>query len=156
MSAATVEVEVTLDDRIDSLIEAGILSTDDDEVVEECARRYVDSEHRRRNRNASRDVERAAKVKGEIRARLRDRVSGIVAEMTADLDDKWDAALLLSTFSTGSGERVAWGVATAEQHIDRAERLERMAAGDLQTAAIHRQAARDIQARGVESLAGLL
>lgn len=148
-------VEVTLDERIDLLIETGIVTFDDDEVTDECARRYVDAEHRRRNRNASRDVERSAKVRQESNARLRDRVSGIVAEMSADLLAEWDASLLASSFATGDGARVTWQEATVEQHIERAERLEGMAAGDLQTASIHRQAVHDIEVLGVSTLAGV-
>lgn len=156
MSTATVtDIGKALEERIAAIIESGHLTYDDDDVTAECARRYVDAEHRRYERNASRDVERSAKVRQEANLRLRERVSSIVAEMTAELEAGWKPDLLASSFVL-NGVRVKWQDATVEQHEARALMLEGMASGDLQTAAIHRQAMHDIQARGVESLAGLM
>ena len=155
MGTATVtDVGKALEERINAIIESGLFTTDDEDVTNECARRYIDTERRRRERNTSRDVERSAKVRQEANARLRERVSGIVAEMSADLEADWKPDLLASSFVL-NGIRVTWQDATVEQHEARALMLEGMASGDLQTAAIHRQAMHDITARGVASLAGL-
>jgi hypothetical protein len=144
-----------LEDRINMIIESGNLSYADEneEVIHECARRYVDAEHRRLERNASRDVERAAKVRQEANAQLRERVRDIVAEMSSELHAEWTKTLLASSFAVGDGTRVTWSAATVEQHTERAQMLEGMASGDLQTAAIHRQAVRDIEAAKVKTLA---
>jgi hypothetical protein len=156
MSTTTLtDIGKALEERINAIVESGLLTYDDDDVTKECARRYVDAEHRRYERNASRDVERSAKVRQEANARLRERVSSIVAEMSADLEAGWKPDLLASSFVL-NGIRVTWQDATVDQHEARAVMLESMAAGDLQTASIHRQAMHDITARGVDSLAGLM
>ena len=156
MSTATVtDIGAALEERINAIVESGLLTYDDDDVTKECARRYVDEAHRKYERAANRDVERTAKIRQEANLRLRERVSSIVAEMQADLEVKWSAALLASSFVL-NGIRVTWQDATVEQHEARALMLEGMASGDLQTAAIHRQAMHDITARGVDSLAGLM
>jgi len=121
-------------------------------VTEECARRYVDTERRKRERNANRDVERSAKVRQEASVRLRERVLGLVTEYTTELESDWSPALLASSFTLKGGVQVTFGAATFDQHKEYTEMMEGLAAGDLQTASIHRQAMRDIQARGVASL----
>ena len=152
MSTATVtDIGKALEERISAIIESGLLTYDDDDVTQECARRYVDAEHRRYERNASRDVERSAKVRQEANTRLRERVSGVVADLAAELLAEWNADLLASSFAV-DGIRVTWQNATVDQHEARAQMLEGMAAGDLQTASIHRQAVHDIEALGVTTL----
>jgi len=157
MTTATVtDIGKALEERIIAIIESGHLTyEDDEEVTRECARRYVDMEHRRYERNASRDVERTYKVRQEANAKLRERVSGIVAELSADLLSEWKPDLLASSFIL-NGVRVTWANATVDQHEARALMLEGMAAGDLQTASIHRQAVHDILAGHVTTLAGLV
>ena len=153
-TAALIDIGKALEERINAIIESGHLTyaEDDEEVVKECARRYIDTERRRRERNANRDVERSTKVRQEANERLRERVSGIVAEMSADLLSEWNEKLLASSFVL-DGVRVTWQDATVDQHIVRAQMLEGMASGDLQTASIHRQAVHDIEALGVTTLA---
>ena len=151
-TAALTDIGKALEERINAIIESGHLTYEDDEVTEECARRYVDTERRRRERNLNRDVERSTKVRQEANERLRARVSGIVAEMSADLLSEWNEKLLASSFVL-DGIRVTWEDATVDQHNVRAQMLEGMASGDLQTASIHRQAVHDIEALGVTTLA---
>ena len=150
-----------LEDRINAIIESGEhLTFDDEDVTEECARRYIDTERRKRERNLRRIVEQTAKVNEEIRGRLRAKVSlrlnGIVDEIRTELAAEWSPDLLASSFALKDGVRVTWGDATFDQHEEYAVMMEGLAAGDLHTAAIHRQAMHDIKARGVESLAELM
>jgi phage protein D len=161
MSTATVtDIGKALEERINAIIESGHLTYEDNEVTEECARRYVDTERRKRERNLSRDVEQTAKVNAENRARIRAKVSlrlnGIVDEIRTELSADWSPDLLASSFALKDGARVTWADATFDQHEEYAVMMEGLAAGDLHTAAIHRQAMHDIKARGVASLAELL
>ena len=156
MSTATVtDIGKALEERISAIIESGHLTYEDADVTQECARRYVDEAHRKYERAANRDVERSAKVRQEANARLRENVRGIVTEMAAEQKAEWNSAILASSFVL-NGIRVKWQDATVDQHEARAVMLESMAAGDLQTAALHRQAMHDILERGVASLAGLM
>ena len=148
----------SINDRIDQLVIEGTLTgqdTRDVQLLIECAERYITGEYRRRARTANRDVERSTKIRVDAAVRLREKIEVVVADLVTSLHAQWDGALLASTFSIGSGDRVAWCDATPDQHLERAILLEGMAAGDLQTASIHRQAARDIQSAGVATLAGL-
>lgn len=159
-TATVIDIGKALEERINAIIESGHLTYDDAEVTEECARRYIDTERRKRERNLSRDVEQTAKVNGEIRGRLRAKVSlrlnGIVDEIRTELAAGWSPDLLASSFALKNGVRVTWGGATFDQHEEYAVMIEGLAAGDLHTAAIHRQAMHDIKARGVASLAELM
>ena len=60
--------------------------------------------------------------------------------------------LLASTFALPDGTRVYWGEATAAQHEERAESLESMAAGTIETAGLHRRAVELIRSSGGENL----
>jgi hypothetical protein len=150
-TATVTDIGKALEERISAIRESGYLSYEDEEVTRECARRYVDDEHRKYERAANRDVERSAKVRQEVTAQLRERVLGLVTEHITELESDWSPALLASSFVL-NGIHVTLGDATLDQLTVRAQMLEGMAAGDLQTAAILRQAIRDIQARGVASL----
>jgi len=153
-TATVTDIGKALEERINKIIESGHLTYEDEdqEVIKECARRYVDAEHRRYERHANRDVERAFKVRQEANAKLRERVSEIVTELSANLLAEWSADLLKSSFIL-NGVRVTWQDATVDQHEARALMLEGMAAGDMQTASIHRQAVHDIKALKVTTLA---
>jgi hypothetical protein len=160
MSTATVtDIGKALEERIAAIIESGLLTYDDDDVTAECARRYVEDEHRRYERNASRDVEQSAKMAVERRAkhvaRTRALIAPVVMKISKGLIPEWSADLLASSFIQG-GVRIIWRDATFDQHEKRAVMMEGLAAGDLHTAAIHRQAMRDIEAAGVATLAELL
>jgi hypothetical protein len=155
-TATVTNIGKTLEERINAIIESGHLTYEDEdqEVTRECARRYVDAEHRRFWRNSSRNVEQATKVRQDASDKLVRLVSRVVAEIQDDLRSGWNVNLLESSFAL-NGVRVTWANATIDQHETRAAMLESMAAGDLQTASIHRQAVQDILAGHVATLAGL-
>jgi hypothetical protein len=159
-TATVTDIGKALEERINAIIESGHLTYDDDDVTTECARRYVDAEHRRYARNASRDVEQSAKVSAERMAkhvaRTRALIAPVVMKISKGLIPEWSADLLASSFALKGGVQVSFGFATFDQHKERALAMEGLAAGDLHTAAIHRQAMHDIEAGGVATLAELL
>ena len=140
--------------RIEELIIDGQILTADDDVLLECARRYVAAEHNKRGRKSVRNVEIFHKTKAESRARRLASISVITTAMVADVLG-WPRPLLESTF-TVDGAQVSWANATVEQHDHRASWLESHAAGTFETARIHRQAIADILAANAKSLAGVV
>ena len=81
-------------------------------------------------------------------AHWRSARSGKPATIAADR-----SALLGTTFALGDGKPpVRWGEATADQHRQRAEMLERIASGTFATANRHREAAAEIESAGVSCL----
>lgn len=141
---------MTMQERIKAVVVSGLLP-DEDDLIRECARRYVAIEHRKFMRSSARGVERLAKVKQDTGRQAFDVVRAALGEIEAGLREDWSEELLASTFVVG-GVRVTWENATVDQHEARAEMLEGMAAGDLQTASIHRRAVHDIREVGVFSL----
>ena len=141
--------------RIEELIIDGQILTADDDVLLECARRYVAAEHNKRDRKSSRTVETYHKTTAESRAKLLTRISSITSALANHVSPGWAPELLKSTFTVG-GVDVSWANATLEQHEQRAEWLEAHAAGTLETARIHRQAIADIVAAKRNTLAGVI
>ena len=141
--------------RIEELIIDGQILTADDDVLLECARRYVATEHAKRDRKSSRTVEQFHKISAERKAKLRTRVASIVNALAADVLDGWAPELLASTFCV-SGMDVSFADATIEQHEQRAIWLEAHAAGTLDTASIHRRAISEILAGHAHTLAGVV
>ena len=140
--------------RIEELIVEGQIVTADDDVLLECARRYIAAEHNKRGRKSVRNVEIFHKTKVEERAKRLAKISVITTADRADVSG-WPRPLLGSTF-TVDGVDVLWADATVEQHDHRASWLESHAAGTLETARIHRQAIADILAANAKSLAGVV
>ena len=140
--------------RIEELIIEGQILTADDDVLLECARRYLAAEHNKRGRKSVRNVEIFHKTKAESRAKRLASISVITTADRADVSG-WPRPLLGSTF-TVDGVDVLWADATVEQHDHRASWLESHAAGTLETARIHRQAIADILAANAKSLAGVV
>ena len=143
-------------DRIEELIIDGQIITADDDVLLECARRYVATEHAKRGRNSARNVESHLKFKAERSARLVSKMSVLVDAMADDHISGWAPALLDGTFAVGDGTVVSFRDATIEQHATRAAWLESHAAGTLETASIHRQAIADCIAANQPTLRGLV
>ena len=141
--------------RIEELIIDGQILTADDDVLLECARRYVASEHNRRNRQLARNVEAFQKTKVEERAKLMTRISSITTALANHVSPGLAPKLLASTFAVG-GVDVSWADATVEQHEQRALWLEAHAAGTLETATIHRQAIVEILAAKRDTLEGVI
>lgn len=144
--------------QIDAVISSGdadSIRTQPDEVVAECARRYVLTQIAQRKRAEMRSREADAKfreVSSEAKARLRAKVNLITTELAQSLHKEWTNALLAGEFSLPDGTRVSWADATVEQHAIRADQLERLAAGDMATASIHRRAINDLRDAGVHRL----
>lgn len=129
-----------------------------DEVVMECARRYLVGQQLRRQRRSVRDSEqyRSAVKKHD------EKTLAAVRMITTRMYDEVEEAVLSKyanflslEFSLPDGSSVKWSEATAAQHEARAEQLEKLAAGNADTARLHRSAIRDLQAAGVETLGGL-
>ena len=143
-------------DRIEELIIDGQILTADDDVVLECARRYVAIEHAKRDRKSSRTIETFHKIATERKGKLRTRVGVLVKALADDVLAGWADELLAVTFAIGDGTEVSFADATIEQHEERALWLEAHAAGTLETAAIHRRAISDILAGHADTLAGVV
>ena len=150
------EQNTDLENRVNLHIVSDNLTFDEFDVMEECARRFVEDQRRRRNRISSKSIESRAKIREQATARMTEAILGqltnVVAEVRLSFRKEWDEDLLLSSFSIGAGVLVTWGEASAEQHNARADYLELFASGSLITAAMHREAASNILARGVETL----
>ena len=142
--------------RIEELIVEGEILVADDDVVFECARRYVLIEHNKRNRKSSRSVESYYKFKAERSANLRTKMSALVDSMADDHISGWAPELLAGTFAVGDGTVVSFADATIEQHEARASRLESQAKGTFQTASIHRRAIAECIAANQPTLRGLV
>lgn len=150
-----------VNERIEAVVASGSpdgIGMEPDDVVVECARRYVEAQVKLRERAAARSREDVAKfdeAKNRAKARLREKAKRITTELASSLHREWSAALLAGEFALPDGSRVSWADATAEQHELRADQLEALAAGDMATASIHRQAIEDIRSAGVDRLADL-
>lgn len=148
--------DMTMQEKIDAAVETGRIDYTDTKLTRECTKRFIAMLRSQNDRNVNREVERAAKVRRDTaaNAQLQTRINDILTELVDELKIGWAAELLESSFAVGK-DWVKWSDATVEQHETRATMLESMAAGDLMTAAIHRQAIKDIKAAGTISLAGL-
>jgi hypothetical protein len=147
-----------LNAQIDALVLAGdaeALLFASEDVVAECARRYVSAQIISRSRRSVRNREQFAKVREESKAVTASRVRDVVATLAADLREEWSAELLRDHFVLPDGSWVSWADATVAQHVERAEYLEGLASGNAETAAIHRRAVSDCLDAHVESLAGI-
>jgi len=151
----------TMNERIESVVSSGVSDSIDlepAEVVAECARRYIESQIKLRDRASARSRESVAKFDEAVdgaKARLRAKANLITTELAQSLHREWTAALLAGEFALPDGTRVSWADATSSQHDLRASMLEGLAAGDLATASIHRQAINDLREAGVDTLGEL-
>jgi hypothetical protein len=150
--------QLGLNAQIDALVMSGdaeALLFASEDVVAECARRYVSAQIISRSRRSVRGREQFAKVREESRAVTASRVRDVVESLAADLREEWSAELLRDRFVLPDGSLVSWAEATVDDHRVRAEYLEGLAAGNAETAAIHRRAISDCLDAHVESLAGI-
>jgi hypothetical protein len=81
---------------------------------------------------------------GDVYKVMQEWADNIRFEVTAELLD--------TIFAVGDGTKVTWRDATVAQHEERAEMLTKMAAGTIETAAMHTAAVRIIKDAGVDSL----
>jgi hypothetical protein len=147
-----------LNAKIDALVLAGdsdALLVASADVVDECARRYVVAQINSKGRRSVRSLEQFAKVREESKEKTASRIRNVVASMEAELLDDWNAKLLAEQFVLPDGTWVSWGEATVHDHRVRAEYLEGLAAGSVETASIHRRAISDCLDAHVNSLAGI-
>lgn len=161
-----VSQRLDLNAEIDALIRSGDASALDDaalNVLFECARRYLVREIAVKGRRLTRVQEQAvARVHGvdgeaitESRRRHIARVTGLSHrlndEATKRVNAEW-VALLAESFMV-NGTRVTWAEATVAQHETRAAFLDGLAAGNIETAAIHRAAVTACRDAHVDTLA---
>lgn len=151
-------LETNVNESVDALLNGASLESMPRDVILECARRYIDSLSKLRRRADDRSREAVAKFEmdtSNAKARLRAKANLITTELAKELHREWSAALLAGEFALPDGSRVTWAEATAAQHELRASQLEGLAAGDLATASIHRQAINDLRSAGVKTLSEL-
>lgn len=140
--------------EVEKMIEAGVLDPSATRsALELMAGRYLAEEVRKRRRRAARRDERATRPWEPSAARIA-QVLRITERVAEKARTEW-ADLLDATFALPSGERVTWRDATVAQHEERARMLEVMAAGDIETAALHREAIHDIRALSRRTLGEL-
>lgn len=143
--------------EVERMVEAGAVDPNaSHRALLYMASRFIAEEVRKRERSAARANESAAAVhRAQASAEVLKRAQQIASSVAAKAHTDW-ALLLDSTFALPSGERVTFAAATAEQHELRAVALEAMAAGDLQTAGLHREAISVIERAGVDTLGDAL
>ncbi|WP_202192807.1 hypothetical protein, partial [Bacteroides stercoris] len=115
-------------------------------------RRALLREHGRPRGSARADETTATARRERASRAVIERASLIATAIAEKATTNW-GDLLHATFALPSGERVTWAAATIEQHEARATSLEVMAAGDLQTAALHREAVSTIRGAHTHNLA---
>ena len=71
--------------EIEELIIDGQILTADKAVLLECARRYVEIEHAKRNRKSARNVEALQKTKAERSEKLRARIASITSALAEEI-----------------------------------------------------------------------
>jgi len=135
------------------MIEAGELSpTASAKALRFMAARWLAGQVRQRERRMARRGESGVRVNrsDEAVAAAREAATSFAARLEVD----WPA-LFDKVFALPDGSRVTWGAATGAQHEARAAMLEIMAAGDIETAALHRAAVAEIARNGGDTLGGV-
>jgi hypothetical protein len=138
---------------VNELIEAGdpnAVANASEDVLIECARRYLTDAIASRERGKARGRERRAVDVDAVDRAILARMHAVAREYT-DKTARWTVELMESTFVL-DGERIRWGDASYQQHTERAEALELHAAGTIQTSVLHRQAADAIREAGAVTL----
>lgn len=102
-----------------------------------------------RYRSVQEEYDREA---AEAEARHRARLQKAFDDYAAELRIEWTRELLDSPFALSDGVLVTWGDATVEQHRERVEMFERNAVANIEGAARHRSALRDLDQSGAHSL----
>jgi hypothetical protein len=83
---------------------------------------------------------------------FRESVDIVIEEKAKEIGMEWTASLLTSTFALPSGQRVSWGQATREQHLERIEMLSHNAAANAEAATRHQIAVNSLDEAGAECL----
>lgn len=139
--------------EVEAMISAGAIDPKASRaVLVYMAGRYLHEEIRKRERaDARRDETTATARREQASAVVMNRTKAIAADIAARASTNW-VGLLDRTFALPSGERVTWAAATIAQHDERAGMLENMAARDMETAALHREAITEIEGASVATL----
>lgn len=159
-----------MQNRIKELIESYPevdLGSEDIEIIQEMARRYLKSEHDQlyglgrpihNNRNPlrtrTRNIERITMDREKVSAAVSNAVASIVRKEALTLRNEW-LPLMAEKFALPDGTIVTWATATKDQHGLRAGFLEAHASGELQTASLHRKAIDDIRQSDERTLADI-
>lgn len=154
MTTRTIRLdEMSLDD----LIELGVEHVNDrlpKPLLILAARKYVQAEHRQRERARERAAER--KAYGMTESLTPDRIASMVldASLTAarEATMNWRPLLDVPFLVPTRDIQTTWGRATVDEHRDRAEWLEHLATGNVRTASHHRKAIDDIDQYRVHNL----
>lgn len=83
------------------------------------------------------------------------RLRAVFEQYEADLKIQWTAELLASEFSLADGTRVTWGEATLAQHTARRDMFRDNAAANMEGAARHSAAIRELERSGADCLANV-
>ncbi|KQP83725.1 hypothetical protein [Aeromicrobium sp. Leaf291] len=89
------------------------------------------------------------------RAHQWNALSETLQEYTDSMRMQWTQEILSTKFRLGDGTEVTWGGATLEQHKSRHQMFMKNAHANLEGAARHQQAIRDLEATGAQTLADL-
>lgn len=120
------------------------------------AERRAQKRHEKRAFAESPEGQRLAAEQSEAESRIRtrhyERMNGIVQEFAASLRMTWTAELLGSSFALADGSSVTWGEATTEQHQERIDMFASNAAANLEGAARHQAALRDLEQAHAQTL----
>jgi hypothetical protein len=146
-------------DCIEELVRSGnaeLLRDATPEVVMECALRYIERRMQHRTRANSRTREQFEKTNVESKEAYLASARTVVLGMARVLRPEWSEAMLAEKFAVPGGRPVSFADATIDQHERRAQFLEGLATGNLETAAIHRRAISDIRDAQVICLAEVI
>lgn len=88
----------------------------------------------------------------ESDAQFNTELKALIGRYAENLRMEWTQELLDTSFALGDGRHVTWGDATREDHLERIALFERNAVANLEGAARHKAAIRDLDATGAVSL----
>ncbi|MET4703078.1 hypothetical protein [Frigoribacterium sp. UYMn621] len=152
-----------METKIEELIQAGeitLIDAEDFPSLLECARRYVETEHRKRERTIVRAkehsaVERSAKIHSQYREKAAKIVTGVAVAAVKQYI-QWTKDLLDSSFFLPDGTEVTWGDATKVQHNLYIGMLKSQRSGLDKNIDLHELAIFDIEEGGASSLRELV
>ena len=143
----------------------------DQGAIEELAAVAIVAILRRRDRQEALQVEKRATIPLKdpyvpsaeaveadlaIQERTGREIRDMIARYERSMKMQWTAELLGTTFTLEDGSRVEWGEATIEQHRERAAMFTGNALANMEGAARHEAAIRDLESAGVPTLRDLV
>lgn len=155
-------VDAQTEARIEGLIVKGTVTYDDDwedrTTLFECARRYVEDQALRRERNNARAKEHSA-IRSAIRIsplenrdqKILKRIESVAIEASAATDADW-IELLDVVIPIGDGTKMTWGDASKEDFRSRIVMMNKSIAGNVQTVALLEKAYSILDKTGARTL----